>query len=100
MHGAAPELGACLESMTRFLPRWCRVIVAVRLLEEPIYTLEQAALRLDFPSGTALRNMLVRYTGLRPREIRENGGIRCALHVLRRELGACVGAGAYPPAET
>ena len=82
----------------RRIAGWCRVIVAIRLLEEPIYTLEQVALRLDFPSGTALRNMLVRYTGLGPREIRENGGIRCALHLFRRELGACVGAGAYPPA--
>jgi AraC-like DNA-binding protein len=72
----------------RRIAGWCRVIVAVRLLDEPIYTLEQAALRLDFPSGTALRNMLVRYTGLGPREIRENGGVRCALHLFRREIGA------------
>lgn len=65
---------------------WCRVITAARLLDEPIYTLEQAALRLDFPSGTALRNMLVRYTGLRPREIRQNGGLSCVLHLFKREL--------------
>lgn len=70
----------------RRLAGWCRVIAAVRLLDQPIYTLEQVALRLDFPSGTALRNMLYRYTGLRPREIRENGGARCVLHVFRLEL--------------
>jgi AraC-like DNA-binding protein len=109
IRAAADALGLDRRTLVRRLERaglppprriagWCRVIVAIRLLEEPIYTLEQAALRLDFPSGTALRNMLVRYTGLRPREIRENGGIRCALHVFRRELGVCVGAGAYPPA--
>jgi len=82
----------------RRIAGWCRVIVAVRLLDEPIYTLEQVALRLDFPSGTALRNMLIRYTGLGPRELRENGGVRCALHLFKRELGACVGAPAWPPA--
>ena len=74
------------------------MIVAVRLLDEPIYTLEQVALRLDFPSGTALRNMLIRYTGLGPRELRENGGVRCALHLFKRELGACIGTPAWPPA--
>ena len=107
---AADALGLDRRTLVRRLERaglpqprriagWCRVIAAVRLLDEPIYTLEQAALRLDFPSGTALRNMLVRYTGLRPREIRENGGIRCVLHLFKRELGAgFAGAGVLPPA--
>ena len=94
---AAAALGLDRRTLVRRLERaglppprriagWCRVIAAVRLLDQPIYTLEQVALRLDFPSGTALRNMLVRYTGLPPREIRENGGIRCVLHLVRREL--------------
>jgi len=30
--------------------------------------------------------MLIRYTGLGPRELRENGGVRCALHLFKREL--------------
>jgi AraC-like DNA-binding protein len=94
---AASALGLDRRTLVRRLERaglpsprrvagWCRVIAAVRLLDQPIYTLEQVALRLDFPSGTALRNMLLRYTGLRPREIRENGGVQCVLHVFRREL--------------
>lgn len=98
VRGAANALGLDRRTLVRRLERaglppprriagWCRVIVAVRLLDEPIYTLEQAALRLDFPSGTALRNMLIRYTGLGPREIRENGGVRCVLHLFKRELG-------------
>ena len=94
---AAAALGLDRRTVVRRLERaglpsprrvagWCRVIAAVRLLDQPIYTLEQVALRLDFPSGTALRNMLLRYTGLRPREIRENGGLQCVLYLFRREL--------------
>lgn len=109
---AADALGLDRRTLVRRLERagmpqprrvagWCRVIAAVRLLDEPIYTLEKAALCLDFPSGTALRNMLLRYTGLKPREIRENGGIRCVLHLFRRELAiARTGATAVPPAST
>lgn len=67
---------------------WCRMLVAARLLEDPGRSIEQVALLLDFPSGTSLRNMMKRYTGLRPGEIRENGGVRCVLHALRRELVA------------
>jgi AraC-like DNA-binding protein len=107
---AAVALGLDRRTLVRRLERaalppprriagWCRVIAAARLLDEPIYTLEQAALRLEFPSGTALRNMLMRYTGLRPREIRENGGARCVLHLFKRELGtARAGGGIRPPA--
>ena len=110
VRGAADALGLDRRTLVRRLERcglpqprrvagWCRVIVAARLLDEPIYTLEQAALRLDFPSGTALRNMLVRYTGLPPREIRENGGVRCVLHLFKRELGtARRERGVRPPA--
>jgi hypothetical protein len=49
---------------------------------------EQVALLLDFPSGTSLRNMMKRYTGLRSREVRENGGVQCVLHAFKRELAA------------
>jgi AraC-like DNA-binding protein len=107
---AADALGLDRRTLVRRLERaglpsprriagWCRVVAAARLLDEPIYTLEQAALRLEFPSGTALRNMLFRYTGLKPRELRENGGVHCVMHLLRRELGAArAGTGLRPPA--
>lgn len=65
---------------------WCRLILAARLLEDPARSVEQVALLLDFPSGASLRNMLKRYTGLRPAEIRENGGMRCVIHVFRQAL--------------
>jgi AraC-like DNA-binding protein len=108
IRAAAEALGLDRRTLGRRLDRaglphprriagWCRVIAAVRLLDEPIYTLEQVALRLDFPSGTALRNMLRRYTGLRPREIRENGGVRCVMHLLRREIGSSRARAAVPP---
>ena len=43
-------------------------------------------LLLDFSSAASLRNMLKRYTGLSPREVRENGGLRCVLHAFRQTL--------------
>jgi transcriptional regulator GlxA family with amidase domain len=66
--------------------QWCRLLIAARMLEDPGRAVEHVALLLDFPSGASLRNMLKRYTGLRPLEIRENGGMRCVLHILRQTL--------------
>jgi AraC-like DNA-binding protein len=65
---------------------WCRLLVSARLLEDPGRSVEQVALMLDFPSGTSMRNMVKRYTGLRAGELRENGGLRCVLHAFKREL--------------
>jgi AraC-like DNA-binding protein len=76
---------------------WCRLLMAARMLDDPGRTVEQVALKLDFPSGTALRNMFKRYTGLRTAEIRENGGVRCLIHAFKRELAA-VSAGKRPTA--
>ena len=67
---------------------WCRLLVASRLLDDPGRSVEQVALLLDFPSGTSLRNMMKRYTGLVSTEVRENGGVRCVLHAFKRELAA------------
>ena len=74
---------------------WSRLLMAARLLDDPGRTIEQVALKLDFASGTALRNMFKRYTGLRTTEVRENGGVRCLLHAFKRELAA-VSAGKPP----
>lgn len=67
---------------------WCRLLVSARLLEDPGRSIEQVALLLDFPSGTSMRNMVKRYTGLRPGEVRENGGVSCVLHAFKRELAS------------
>ncbi|HEU4566161.1 MAG TPA: helix-turn-helix domain-containing protein [Gemmatimonadaceae bacterium] len=66
---------------------WCRLLLAAHLVEDAGRTVEQVALELDFPSGAALRNMLKRYTGLQPREVRERGGLACALAAFRDALG-------------
>lgn len=71
---------------------WCRLLIAARLMEDPGRSVEQVALILDFPSGTSLRNMMKRYTGLTPGEVRENGGARCVLHALKRALTAATGS--------
>ena len=76
---------------------WCRLLIAARMLDDPGRSVEQVALRLDFPSGAALRNMFKRYTGLKSTEVRENGGVRCIVHSFRRELEA-VNAGKPPTA--
>lgn len=76
---------------------WCRLLIAARLLDDPGRTVEQVALKLDFPSGAALRNMFKRYTGLRTTEVRQNGGVRCLMHALKLEL-ASVNAGKPPTA--
>ncbi len=70
----------------RAIIAWSRLILAARLLDDPGRTVEQVALMLDFPSGAALRNMFKRYTGLRASEVRQNGGVRCALHAFKGEL--------------
>lgn len=76
---------------------WCRLLLAARLLDDPGRTVEQVALKLDFPSGTALRNMFKRYTGLRTTEVRQNGGVRCLMHAFKGELAA-VSVGKRPTA--
>jgi AraC-like DNA-binding protein len=74
---------------------WCRLLMAARMLDDPARTVEQVALKLDFPSGAALRNMFKRYTGLRTAEVRENGGVRCLVHAFKQEIAA-VSAGKKP----
>lgn len=57
------------------LRAWCRLFLAARLLDEPGRTVESVALQLDFNSGSALRNLLRRRTGLAPWELRAAGGL-------------------------
>jgi AraC-like DNA-binding protein len=70
----------------RHLISWCRLLCAARWLEQPDRTVEQAALVLRFGSGSALRNMFSRYTGMRPADVRARGGLACVLSLLVREL--------------
>jgi AraC-like DNA-binding protein len=54
---------------------WSRLFVAVRLMNEWTRSVEQVALALRFSSGSALRNMLKRYSGLTPSELRRPEGL-------------------------
>jgi AraC-like DNA-binding protein len=63
---------------------WCRLFVAAHLLEDPHRSVAQVALALDFGSSAALRGMFRRYTGLRPQEIREHGGLATVLSAFHR----------------
>ena len=78
---------------------WCRLLHAARIMEDAGRPLEHIALQLNFSSAASLRNMLARYTGLRPGEVRETGGFVCVLHALRRALttGADGGAAMEAP---
>ena len=67
---------------------WCRLLLVGHFLQMPGRTVEGVALRLEFASATALRNMLRRYTGLRPQQVREHGGLRCVVEAFRRSLAA------------
>jgi AraC-like DNA-binding protein len=67
---------------------WCRLLLVGHFLEMPGRTVERIALRLEFASATALRNMLRRYTGLRPQQVREHGGLQCVVEAFRRNLAA------------
>jgi AraC-like DNA-binding protein len=49
---------------------WCLILLTVGLLAAPGVTVERIALQLNFSSATALRNMVKRYTGQRPAQLR------------------------------
>jgi AraC-like DNA-binding protein len=65
---------------------WCRLCVAAELLRTTPRTIESIAFQLDFPSDTALRNMMKRYTGMRASEVRTRGGMRCVMSALTMDL--------------
>jgi AraC-like DNA-binding protein len=52
---------------------WVRLAVAGELLCDPGRSAEQVALELDFPSGTALRNLFDRYVGVTTAQIKSCG---------------------------
>lgn len=58
----------------RELAAWCRLVVAARLLDDPGLTVEYVANALEFPSGNALRNLLLRRLGVPLAALRQRGG--------------------------
>ena len=65
---------------------WSRVLLAARYLEVDGRSVEWVALTVGYPSANALRNALKRYTGLVPRELREDDGFARATLAFRTAL--------------
>jgi len=65
---------------------WCRLLAAAVLLEDRGRPVDHIAFELDFPSGAAFRNMLKRYTGLSPAELRERGTIQEMSRLFRQAV--------------
>lgn len=65
---------------------WARLLLTSYFLGNPHRTVESIAMQLDYPSATALRNMLKRYTGLRPQDVRARGGVAAVLSSLAEAL--------------
>ncbi|HEX3158082.1 MAG TPA: AraC family transcriptional regulator [Gemmatimonadaceae bacterium] len=67
---------------------WGRLIVAAQMLEDPERSADSIALALDFPSGSAFRNICRRYLQATPLDVRARGGSRWVLERLLAELRA------------
>jgi AraC-like DNA-binding protein len=65
---------------------WCRLLLAAHLLAVTGETVEWVALELEYPSDTALRNTMKRYTGLRAGDVALRGGMPVVLKAFRRRL--------------
>ena len=65
---------------------WVRLALVAYYLETTGSTVETIALELSFPSDTALRNCIKRYTSHRATELRRAGGLSDVLAKLERRL--------------
>lgn len=70
------------------LVAWCRLCVVGHQLERTGATVEAIALNLDYPSHTALRNRIKRYTGMKATELRRAGGLAAVVDAFGRRLAA------------
>ena len=65
---------------------WARLALVAYHLESTGCTVETIALELSYPSDTALRNTIKRYTGLRASDVRSSGGVGCVVAALLRRV--------------
>jgi len=70
---------------------WCRLAMVGYLLERTGCTVESIAMTLGFPSHTALRNMIKRYTGRIATDIRREGGLGAVLTAFGARMSAKYG---------
>jgi AraC-like DNA-binding protein len=68
------------------LVTWVRLLLAVEILQSPGHTIERVAHSLEFPSGSAFRNLCRRYFGARPAELRTSVGRDAAYRAFTRSL--------------
>ncbi len=80
-------LGGTRVTPTEFL-NWIRLSLAVGALEGTATSAERIALDLGFPSGTAFRNMLRRYSGRTSGDLRAAGSFDYMLETFREQLAA------------
>lgn len=65
---------------------WCRLALVGYFLERSGSTIEGIGILLGFPSHTALRNVMKRYTQLTATEVRERGGLDTVVAALDRRI--------------
>jgi AraC-like DNA-binding protein len=65
---------------------WCQLLLASYYLRSGVVSVATVARYLDIPSATGLRNMLKRYTGFRPCDLRCDEGVQRVLTQLRASL--------------
>lgn len=71
----------------RRLISWSRLLHASALLDESDLRIERLAHELEFPSGSALSNMLHRYVGLSASQLRQRGAFEYVAKSFLRECG-------------
>lgn len=65
---------------------WCRLALVAYHLDGPPCTMQALALEVSYPSPTALRNTLKRYTGFTARTLRERGAVSTVIAAFARRL--------------
>jgi len=65
---------------------WSRLLQACQLLQDAGRSVENVALVLGFASANGFRNQLLRYTGLRPSDVRRPGGMATVLRRFEQAL--------------
>lgn len=79
------RLGTAGYPSPRRLLTWGRLIVAAQMMEDQGRSAERIAASLEFPSGSAFRNVCQRYLHATPRQMRERGGAQYVIRAFFRQ---------------
>jgi AraC-like DNA-binding protein len=99
IHDIASELGIHRKTLFNWARRtgslapaellaWCRLALVAHHLANTGCTVETIAVELAYPSPTALRNTIKRYTGMTASELRRRDPSACVLGALKKRLSA------------